>query len=188
MQGKNYDCYEIIDDLHNYGHLKCGRIKDGEDEYLLRCGKHMVQLWKLRVKASENEKQDYQLVYIKPYTNSVYRSFYLSPNIWRLETFKSIKYLGGTRPRIILNIVEDDKFLSKEERKDNLTTYTEEFILPLPRNNNVFDNHCFEGACRALYYLNIYFIEKNDLFLSKTDMDERYQVPLIISTMNFILL
>lgn len=176
-EGLDYYRYEIIDDLCNYEHLKCRFIYSMGYKYLLRCGKHLLQVWKLGDESLANDNQCNQLVYIKPYTNSFHRSFYLSPNIWMLKSFNGIKYFDGPQQKIVVDIVEDSNYLSKDNRKHELTICTEEIILPLSRDNNVFDYHLFESACQALYYFNISIIEDNDYFSSQKFLtSQAYQV------------
>lgn len=140
----------------------------GNDTFFLSCSYNIVQLWRL-VEGPSSEStlmRDHQLVYIKPFINSDHRGFYLCPNVWRIESFRSLKILGSPpNPRLIVNIVEDNLFLNP--MRGNLTPYTEELILPVTCNNNVFDHNTFEGACQALYFLIIIHIQNRnftDLF------------------------
>lgn len=145
-----------IGDPFNFRRLKSGYFKVGNDTLLLSCGCHLVQLWRL-VEGPVSEStlmRDHQLVYIRPYSNSDYRSFYLSPNIWSIESFESLKVIGGPQnPRLTVKIVEDYRFL--EAGKNNLTVCDQDIILPVNCNSKKFDSDTFEGACQALYFLNI---------------------------------
>lgn len=134
----------------------------------------MVQLWRLveGPTSKSTSMRDHELVYIRPYINSHYRGFYLCPNFWKIKSFESLKVLGGPpNPRLIVNIFEDDSIL--KTRKENLTSYNEEIVLPVTRDANFFDSNTFEGACQALYFLNIDYLQRNDGHLIDTGLVSR---------------
>lgn len=177
---------EIYDPMNFYSH-KCGYFKVENDTFFLCCGCNMILLWKLveGPPLDETLMRDHQLVYIRPYTNSDYRSFYLSPNIWRVESFQSLKVIGSPpNPRLVVNIVEDYRFM--ETGRENLTSYDEEIILPVTRNTNSFDSNIFEGACQAFYLLNIEYIQHGNRTSQRYRVRKRSWIESILNLILYI--
>ncbi|GAA5803910.1 hypothetical protein HPULCUR_009395 [Helicostylum pulchrum] len=147
--------YEIENGLKNYNHLRCGYIKAGDENYLIRFGKHTVQLWKVSSESSEDNSitDDDNLLYIRAYKGPDYGLGYSFRETWEIHDFHSIQYIGGDcSGRLIVNIT------MPSNSENSIESYhTEEIFLPLEQQllspENQFDYHKLESACQALHYL-----------------------------------
>lgn len=181
--------FEIENSLQNNTNLRCGNIKINEKDYLIRFGKHTVQLWYVTPKIKDDVliqdedtpnikddgliKDEDKLLYIRAYKGPDYGIDYSFRETWRIDTFKSIKFIGGDPSkklnpsgRLLVNITE-----LTEETSDEVSNsyHTEEIFLPLdelstPLNPTTstatqsdtflrFDYHKLESACQALHFL-----------------------------------
>ncbi|GAA5812182.1 hypothetical protein MFLAVUS_005632 [Mucor flavus] len=142
---------EIENGLLNFNGLRCGHISTGNKKYLIRFGKHTVQLWNV---SSERDKDDSitdddVLLYIRAYKGPDYGLGYSFRETWEIRDFDSIRYIGGNLTgRLIVNIIMPNS------SGNNMESYhTEEIFLPLEQQLPSPDYHQLESACQALHYL-----------------------------------
>ncbi|KAG2230888.1 hypothetical protein INT48_003337 [Thamnidium elegans] len=154
--------FEIENGLKNFHGLKCRYIEVENKKYLLRFGKHTVQLWDVDSKSDESSliTKDDNLLYIRAYKGPDYGIEYSFRETWEISGFDSIRYTDGNHyGRLIVNI--------RRPEDDNISIYhTEEIFLSLDElfpstvkevtvdgQKNRFDYHKLESACQALHYL-----------------------------------
>ncbi|GAA5803912.1 hypothetical protein HPULCUR_009397 [Helicostylum pulchrum] len=149
--------YEISNNLLDYKHLKCGYINVEGMKYLIRFGRHTVQLWSVKGSITEEDpiSEEDQLLYIRAYKAPDYGRAYSFRDSWKIYNFDSIKFVGNNPlGRLIVNIrdTSDDNSSDKNSSK---VYHTEEIFLPLDEVNNgrKFDYHQLESACQALHFL-----------------------------------
>jgi hypothetical protein len=86
---------EIENNLGDYTGLKCGTFKIGEQTYLIRFGKYMVQLWLADQQNTKKEmisKED-ELIYIRAYKGPNYGLDYSFRDNWIIHSSASIKFI-----------------------------------------------------------------------------------------------
>lgn len=164
--------FEIENGLQNTLNLQCGKIDIFGDEYFIRFGKHTVQLWKQdpnNTVPNLISRRD-KLIYIRAYKGPDYGYDYSFRETWKIEEFKSIRFIGGIPSgRMLVNITESVDYMS--DQLERRTYHTEEIFLPLdelipsdtPREELAsylvntralrFDYHKLESACQALHFL-----------------------------------
>ncbi|KAI8087451.1 hypothetical protein BDF21DRAFT_491903 [Thamnidium elegans] len=143
---------EVENGLGEFKYIKCGYIKIAHKKYLIRFGKHTVQLWHVVSNGSLITEDD-ELLYIRAYKGPDYGLGYSFRETWEIQDFDSIRYIGGNLPgRLIVNI----RMLHEID-----SYHTEEIFLPLeelrpPLDHTIrerkFDHHKLESACQALHY------------------------------------
>ncbi|KAI8091656.1 hypothetical protein BDF21DRAFT_490379 [Thamnidium elegans] len=188
--------YEIENSLRNYKNLRCGTISIEGKNYLIRFGKHTVQLWDVNPDGNDDGliKDEDKLLYIRAYKGPDYGIDYSFRETWKIDSFESIKFIGGDPSgRLLVNITE----LTEETEEDEVSNsyHTEEIFLPLDelsttstppdepkmstvpkkasttiRNDNSlrFDYHKLESACQALHFL----FNSTESFTNVEDQDK----------------
>lgn len=187
--------YEIENNLDEFNNLMCGHFDIRGKRYLIRFGKHTVQLWRPDTSTIISKKlisENDDLLYIRAYKGPDYGLEYSFRETWRISKFASIKFIGGTPPgRMLVNITETTEENDNYRNELNTSYHTEEIFLPLdellfPFETNrqdllitntahkpKFDYHKLESACQALHYLSN--IEKGNSGLNITD-PSKYKV------------
>lgn len=154
--------YEIRNNLLDFQHLRCGYITIGEVEYLIRFGKHTIQLWWVSPESKKKDKigDKDKLLYIRAYKGPDYGLRYSFRETWMIHDFRSIKFVGD-KPlgRLLVNIRDTP---GESDNNDNklVAYHTEEIFLPWDElllcpddTKKRFDYHKLESACQALHYL-----------------------------------
>ncbi|KAI8080376.1 hypothetical protein BDF21DRAFT_398982 [Thamnidium elegans] len=152
---------EIDNSLLEFQNLKCGNIKIGEKEYLIRFGMHTIQLWKLNPDAKSGDpiRTNDELIYIRAYKGPDYGLNYSFRKTWVICEGDPIELTGGKiSHRLKVNTMtkgDDDNNKTDDSKETPKYSHTEQiFLMPGEANNGrILDSHRFESACQALHYL-----------------------------------
>lgn len=130
------DNYEISNNLNDFSNLKCGYFDINGKRYLIRFGKHTVQLWCLSERECSPKKlisANDNLLYIRAYKGPDYGVDYSFRENWKIHDFNSIKFIGGiSSGRMLVNITENENNSGNTNGNKLPSTYhTEELFLPL---------------------------------------------------------
>lgn len=127
--------YEIENNLNKFDNLMCGHFDIDGKRYLIRFGKHTVQLWRLNdIESSGNDfiSVNDDLLYIRAYKGPDYGLEYSFRETWRIRNFSSIQFIGGTPSgRMLVNITETTEENDDDRSESNTSYHTEEIFLPL---------------------------------------------------------
>lgn len=128
------DLPEILNNLNEFHDIKCGHFSIKGKKYLIRFGRHTVQLWRLNRNDLSNQfisdKDD--LIYIRAYKGPHYGIDYSFRETWQIQDFSMIMFIGGfPSGRMLVNIVEKATGNYSDQLEPNIYYHTEEIFLPL---------------------------------------------------------
>lgn len=167
------DMAEIQDSPASFDKLACYTYKTDKDVYVLRFGRHMVQLWRLHyetVNRSNGDIQDQdELLYIHAYKSPDYGFKFSFEDVWALEYKESsdIRFMKNVNreqlERIVVTISmgRSDNIISTDSEIERTTwRIDEELFIPFNdliakktlRLNNI--HLLLKSACQALHYLD----------------------------------
>lgn len=137
---------EMNRSLENHNGLKCATVNIGKQRYLIRFGKHTVQLWALAPglprpdewEHDDSIEEEHILIYIRAYKAPDYDIHNSFRETWVVHNFNSIKFIGGVSSgRMIVNITRNHK---DDNGKLTEAYHTEEIFLPLKLSESVTIN------------------------------------------------
>ncbi|KAI7895161.1 uncharacterized protein EV154DRAFT_496092 [Mucor mucedo] len=129
-----YEQTEILNNLDEYDGIKCGHFEIKRAKYLIRFGKHTVQLWRLNGNETSGgcafENDD--LIYIRAYKGPHYGIDYSFRETWQIQDFSKILFIGGNSfGRMLVNIKETNDQAYKSGSEPDKSYHTEEIFLPV---------------------------------------------------------